>query len=273
MIHFVNIKTHPLVQKTYHYLVSQIADVYLISFPKSGRTWLRMLLAQYFSLKYNLKLNLDLYKMTFGKDLPNISTDPRIGNYAKHGGTKPLSITKNLHQKKIIFLVRDPKDVLVSYFFEWSKRRKLGYQKSLSSFIREDFTLPKIVQFMNLWGEEMQKRPDDFVLVRYEDLHQSTSLQLKRVLQFLDVAIDEALLEEAVSQSSFNNMLKMEASSKFGSDHRLTPTNKEDRNSYKMRKGKVGGYKSYFGPEDLTYINQRLGSLLPLFDYKNQLIS
>lgn len=250
--------THPWVEHVYHSLVGVSADAYIISFPKSGRTWVRMLLAQVLAREYGLKLNLDLYKMTLGRRIPNIATDPRTGNYARLGSAGDLKILHRFRNKKVIFLVRDPRDVLVSYYFEWNKRREMKYEKDIHSFIREDFTLPRIIAFMNLWAEEQRQHPEQFLQVSYESLHADTARELKRMLDFLQIPASEDTIPRAVEQSSFQSMLGMEKAQRFGDDHRLKPVNPTDRQTYKMRRGKVGGYVDYLTREDIHYIDQLL---------------
>ncbi|HLC81295.1 MAG TPA: sulfotransferase domain-containing protein [Candidatus Nanoarchaeia archaeon] len=261
------ILTQPLVEKTYHRLINPLIDAYIISFPKSGRTWVRMLLAQALSLEFNQKLNLDLYKMTLGSGLANIKTDPRTGNYRQAGGSKSLGVKRMFKNKKIIFLVRDPKDVLVSYYYEWTRRRDAAYEGKLAQFIREEFTLPAITEFMNSWAEEMERRPQDFLLVAYENLHRDPKLELQRMLNFLAISVSESSLTRAVEASSFDRMLQMEKINTFAGDHRLQAVNLNDQNSFKMRKGKVGGFKEILTGEDLSYVNSKLAGLNRRFGY------
>ena len=259
--------TRPLVQRSYHYLISKIIGCYIISFPKSGRTWLRMLLAQAISMKTGKRLTLDVYKMTFGSKIINVATDPRPGNYSSFNPDK-LKIPKQFKNKKIIFLVRDPRDVVVSYFFEWTKRRKLIYEKGLSDFIKEDFTLKQIVSYMNLWAEQMNKRENQFLMIKYENIHKNPRRELNRMLNFLKIEISENTKHEAVINSSFDNMFGMEKGEIFKGDHRLQPTNKEDRESYKMRKGKIGDHLNHFSKSDLDYVNNVIRNNLNLcFNY------
>lgn len=255
------------IQLVYHYFVSKTIDTYLISFPKSGRTWVRMLLAQVISLHTDKKLNLDLYKMTWGiKDLPNLSTDPRTGNYSTFK-PRPIKIDSKFKNKNIILLVRDPRDVLVSYYFEWTKRRELKYPGTISEFIREDFTLPQILQFMNVWAQEYKSREKDFLLIKYEDLHQDLFKQLKRIFSFLNVDFSDKMIEQAIHNSSFQQMQKMEREQVFKGDHRMQATDLSDKNSYKLRSGKIGDYLTYLTVEDLDYVNRKLGQLDFLYGY------
>ncbi len=257
----------PPIHKLYHFIVSQLTDMYIISFPKSGRTGVRMMLAKTIADAYNRQLNLDMYKMTLLSRIPNINTDPRIGNYSVQMN-KDVKITKTQKRKKIIFLVRDPKDVLVSYFFEWTKRRENKYNGTLSEFIREDFTLKRLIRFMNEWMEEKKRRNDEVLLVKYEDLHKDRQAQLKRMLDFAGIKASEAVITNVLEYTTFENMQKIEKECAFKGDHRLTATDAKDKDSFKMRKGKAGGYKEYLSSEDVDYINAEINeSLNPGFGY------
>ena len=265
MRHYV--LTRPLIQRSYHYLVSKIIGCYIVSFPKSGRTWLRMLLAQAVSMKTGKRLNLDIYKMTFGSNIVNVATDPRPGNYSSFKPDK-LKVPNNFKNKKIIFLVRDPRDIVVSYFFEWTKRRSLIYKMDLSNFIKEDFTLKQIVSYMNFWAEQMNSRKSQFLIIKYEDIHKNPKNELERALNFLKIDISEDTKNKAIINSSFNNMLDMEKGEQFKGDHRLQAVNKEDKNSYKMRKGKIGDYNNHFTSEDIKFVDKFISeNLNSCFEY------
>ena len=272
-MNFKNIRkivlTTPMVERVYHRLINPFIDAYIISFPKSGRTWIRMLLAQAISQEYGKKLNLDLYKMTWESDIPNIKTDPRTGNYAQFRGINFLGVKKMFKHKKIIFLVRNPKDVLVSYYYEWTKRRDLQYRGTLSAFIREDFTLPTIINFMNSWAKELEKRPQDVLLITYENLHNDPLKELQKTLKHLVISISDDNLRKAIALCSFENMQKMKKNNIFAGDHRLQAININDSDSFKMRKGKVDGYKEELSTGDLIYINGKLNTLNNVFNGLN----
>jgi hypothetical protein len=56
-------------------------------------------------------------------------------------------------------------------------------------------------------------------------------------------------------------MRQLERCGRFSSD-KLTPGDRDDPESYKTRRGKVGGYLDYFGSVDIDYLNRRLGTEL-----------
>jgi len=58
-----------------------------------------------------------------------------------------------------------------------------------------------------------------------------------------------------VSYACFANMQKLEASGQFPSK-RLVPGNVNDIDSFKVRRGKVGGYRDYLNTEDCAFLDQ-----------------
>lgn len=247
-----------------NYFSILISNACVVSFRKSGRTWLKMMLAKVFALKYGInKTSLEIQMMTLFKPAPNV--------FFSHGGSsvsnKKLDFRRILKRKKIIFLVRDPRDVIVSLFHDWTKRN-IHYEGNISDFIRNSsFGVNKIIDFMNNWIAEGDKRKEDFLLVKYEDMQENSHKELTKILDFLNIKVNDQILNEAIRYSSFENMRKMELTGKF-KDRRMRPENINDPNSYKTRKGKVGGYKEELSKEDITYLNRKVKeNLNQLFRY------
>jgi hypothetical protein len=79
-----------------HFLV----DIYILSFPKSGRTWLRVLLTKLFNLKFKTPLDLELFRITsVHPNLPTIQ-------FAHH----PFREDRMLTQGKVLY-VRNNRDI------------------------------------------------------------------------------------------------------------------------------------------------------------------
>jgi len=104
--------------------------------------------------------------------------------------------------------------------------------------------------------------------VRYEDIISDPISELDRVITFLELpGVKERTLTEAVEFASFKNMRKMEIEGIFQNGI-LNPADKADTDSYKTRKGRIGGYLDYLDQEEIDYLNKRIGEdLSPFFGY------
>lgn len=262
-------KIYDQLRNWYHH---KSCDIYIISFPKCGRTWLRLLIGKSIVEKFKLEdveknEILELYPLaSYRKDIPKI----RVSHDDDPQWKKPEEIEESktkYKNKKVIFLVRDPRDVLVSSYFQ-RKKRKNKFNGTLSEYLySQKGSVESIIKFYNIWFEN-RHIPEDFLLVRYEDMHEDTGRELKRVLDFIGFEnVESSIIDHAVSYASFDNMREMEKENKFNSN-RLKPGEKNDEESYKTRKGQVGGYVSYFGSSEIKFIDRKIdNSLLDYFNY------
>ena len=164
-------------------------DAFVVSYPKCGRTWLRMILARTSALQGAARggrRDGALLHMP-GGGLVKFEHDQ--GNWVPAPVTvERLSFNRAKYaEKKVVFLVRDPRDVLVSSWYHLTRRERI-FKGGLSGFVRDDLVgIGKVVAFMNLW---MANRavPAGFLLVRYEELHRDPAATVSRVLEFLDCA-------------------------------------------------------------------------------------
>lgn len=253
---------------------AELIDACIISFPKCGRTWLRLLIGKALSLHFGLEANGLTSELLEISELHRLH--PRIplievthDDNPHHKCPYELSTDKRRYRgKKVILLVRDPRDVIVSNYFEYTKRKGKhyagddNYQDDLSSYLRyERGSLDSFIRFYNIWARN-RHIPSHFRLVRYEDMHEDAARELRRVLEFLGFSrVGDVVVHEAVQFASFENMHKMEAQDALQSN-RLRPGDKNDPESYKTRRGKVGGYVDYLSKEDIIYLDQRIRAQL-----------
>lgn len=256
---------------------------YLVSFPKCGRTWLRLMMghaiAHHFEI-YDSDLETQMLELDA---LANL--DQRIPYILAMHDDHPqwkqpheLEHDKSGYEgKRVILLVRDPRDVVVSCFFEQTKRvgpyledlkqkadlqdfvdRLKPYQGSLSDYLDETVgSMATIIEYYNIWANN-RSVPAALLLVRYEDLHADPTGQLKRVLKFVGLPqIKSHVIQAAVDYAAFGNMQKMERENRFAS-FKLKPADEGDRESYKTRKGKVGGFTEYLTTDEIAHLNQQI---------------
>jgi len=246
------------------YAIHLQTDCYIISYPKCGRTWLRVLIGKALCTKFNIPENLLLktYDLTARAGI--------LRTQMGHDGA-PLKTGISYHllrfnkrafrRKKVIFLIRDIKDVLVSSYFQATKRIN-KFDGNISDFIRRDeYGVKKIVTFYNIWHEN-RNIPREFMLLRYEDMQSNTEDALSKVLKFLGAGdVEKSIVEKAVSYASFSNMKQMEKNKSFGKYNILTPKNENDDESYKVRRGVIGGYKDYLSDDDINYIDNMISEM------------
>ena len=240
-------------------------DRLVVSFPKSGRTWLRVLLAGVEAERTRQPLE-KVAADWLRRDAPELAGRPVLFTHAlasSHG--EPLQhvavFLSYVADRARVFLVRDPRDAVVSYYFQQVKRRGGDWgdvPDGLSAFARHPFYgVDRIVGLLNASQRAFESGSGPALIVSYEALHAEPVVSLARVLRFLgagEVAVP--VLERAVEFARFDNMRKLEERGALSG--RLRPADPNDPESFKTRKGRVGGYREYFDGEDVAWIESRI---------------
>ena len=179
--------------------------------------------------------------------------------------------------KPILLVVRDPRDQMVSLFFHLKKRTGT-FQGDLPELLRHPvFGVKRVVSIMNRWINEWGEH-SRLHLLRYEDARRDPETTFATALRFLlpTLALDPAALARAVEISSFENMRRLEAGTKDAqgtelvadlNTEALRPKDAADPDSYKVRRGKVGGFADYLAPSEIEYLNSVVAGLDPRFGY------
>lgn len=238
-------------------------EVFVFSFPKSGRTWLTVLIGKALCLHYGYPEENIPRTLAFTKKI-KAERDPAIR--VTGFGHDRSSLDHKLHYremsgdksefagKDVIFLVRDPKDVVVSYYFQATKRNKV-FAGSLSEFVRDEtMGIRKVLAFNKNWYDNRDV-PRRFQLFTYEQMHEDPHGVLRTTLEIMGVAgVTDAVIDEAVRYGSFDNMRRLEQRNELGAEL-LKPQDPDDPESFKVRKGEIGGHREYLSDEDIAYID------------------
>jgi len=250
----------------------KLIDYYIVSHPKAGRTWLRTILAKAIAEHFKVPMQLNLLTIRrYNRRIPGIEfTHAKAGvKYRLRSPGRPeFTIPWHIKRKPVVFLARDPRDTVVSFYYQARKRRG-AYNGSISEFIRDErLGIDSVVDFMNVWAGYIKENPDRVLLISYEQLHMDTVNTVRRVLDFVNLgSVSDETIRSAVTFASFENLRKLETQGYF-QDEILRPADPSDPNSYKVRKGKIGSYLEELDGGDIEYVEQAIGRLDPLFGYK-----
>jgi len=250
-------------------------DAIILSIPKSGRTWLRAFLCAYFCRRFGLEFTLrpgryalpGFPRIVFSHDMFEHRTK---GDRWDRIRGKYLVPRRELNRAKIILLARDPRDCFVSLYLQLTRRDPNAVklrQKTVGEMLRDEkFGMRAIVDTMNNWLKEFSHR-DNFTLVRYEALRASPEERFRDLLAHLGESSPEpSIFQQALEFSRFENMQKLEAAGAFDSNI-LHPGDVRDPESFKVRRGKVGGYREYLSAEDQKFAEAALTKLDRRFGY------
>lgn len=186
-------------------------DIFIVSYPRSGNTWTRFLIA---NLVYTHK---NVSFLNIEKLIPDSSSQ---SNRALKSTPRPRIIKTHCYfdhrYGKTIYIVRDPRDVVLSNYDFQRKYQQIEDQYSLHRYV-DDYVCGRLVSAdWGTWRENVASwvytrgQSKEFLLVRYEDLLDDTVSELGRIAHFLGADCSDANLRRAVELSSADRMRKLE---------------------------------------------------------------
>lgn len=251
-------------------------EAIVVSIAKSGRTWVRAFLCAYYCKRFGHSFTLQpqqykdvrIPKIVYSHDLFEARTKGDLWDRLRGKYLIPAS---ELQRAPIILLARDPRDAFVSHYVQLVRRARETpnelKEKRIGDLLRDrTFGIEFIVTTMNRWLNEFSSR-QNFTLLRYETLRADPAANFRFLLAVLgEGAPDPNAFAHALEFSDFANMKKLEAAGAFDSKI-LRPGDVKDPESFKVRRGKIGGYREYLSEEDQLYAARAIGRLDARFDY------
>jgi len=276
----------------------------IVGYPKSGNTWLGYLLSNYFGVPYydcsleEKLLSVQDNKLLAGakdynekfrgmeRSTVNKSIESILKTHALPGHIEkdcPIFLKNIGYMKKdpVVLIVREPKDVAVSFFYYSFLRlygtQKVKIKKQLFSFLpyyfREWFfktfyfkkfvlhIASKWLKFNYLW---LRQTP---VIIKYEDLTKNPHNTIKYLLESLGLEWDADLAAKSIDYCSFDNLRKNEENISKKRGKYLTV-----KNEYFFRKGIAGDWVNHFPPclrEEFDSITKKVVSQLYKVEVSN----
>ena len=243
------------------------ARAVIVSPPKSGRTWLRVFLAAYAGFREGrpperrIEQSEHALAVLFAHDRWEHAAAPWSALLLG----RCLVPVERRRNARIVLLVRDPRDALVSLHFQLTRRDR-WFSGTLDDMLAHPvFGIRRFIDVMNGWAREWHGH-ERTLLLRYEDLMQDPRTGFETFVRFALGGVDTRALDEALTFSTFERMQELEASGYF-EDRMLRGARASDPDSFKVRRGKVGIYRDHYSPASLAFVERELLRLDRRFGY------
>jgi hypothetical protein len=267
--------------------IANRAGLLIIGHPKSGNTWLKVMISRLYQVRHGLGASLLINSDELALKDPAIPRLAASNGHYSYEGIIGRALAEDapdcpLRHKPVILLARNPCDIAVSWYFQFTKRQSAHKQELINHFIehpidrhtiaiwdfvrQSDIGLEFLIEYLNTW-ERRLARLERSAVVRYEDLRAEPAQVLGQITRLMGESFSDQELHEAVEFAAFDNLKKLEGKGFFHQGG-MTLRNPKDPEAFKVRRGKVGGYRDYFSPEQVAELEGLVRSRLsPRFGY------
>ena len=232
--------------------------IWLASYPKSGNTWVRAIISSLlysddgiFKFSFLKKIdqfpekkyfkdfvkdfgNFDLIKKNWILAQDKINLNNNIKIFKTHQGKYTVNnddFTNNENTKAIIYIVRDPRNIVTSISNHFTKsvneslkfmlsNSVIGDNKSFEESIKDKNS--RMLTLLGKWNDHYRswtRKKDNLLLIRYEDLILNPKSEINRISMFLknymEFKVNNEKLDNIIKTTSFENLKKLEKEETF----------------------------------------------------------
>ena len=226
------------------------SDIYLVSYPKSGNTWLRFMLAAYLTKALDMPYEANWF--TVREIIPDVQVDRKVALtnlVKKRYGSRIIKSHSPYKReyKRVILLTRRPEDAITSCYRYFRTNNYIAASVSLREFIEHH------EMGMKGWNEHTLGWLSHYKVgsvirhYSYEDLKTKTAETLGLIVDLLGLPVVENYISYAVQVGSRENMARSE------SLHRSSVALSQQNERF-VGEGRIGGADMIASDEDVSYI-------------------
>ncbi|CAL1274355.1 unnamed protein product [Larinioides sclopetarius] len=251
------------IQEEYETYEARNDDIYVVSYPKTGTTWLQeivYLIHSNVDIKSALTLGLNKRFPYIEHSMTNFSEVKNMGSPRLLKTHLPYScLPEDILQKqcKMIYITRNPRDVAVSYYHFACMLKETQYKGNFEQFFQRfyfDRTTysPFLLHNLEFWNHRNDK---NVLFLFYEDLKRDITSNLKKIAAFLDHKLSPEDLISIKEHTDFKSMAKTESTA-------LSEDSSIGNKGSFYRKGQVGDWKNYFTQDMIQMLDDKVNEVL-----------
>jgi len=240
-------------------------DTFIVSYPRSGNTWVRFLVANLLHPTKTVSF------ANIEKFVPDC--EAKSSRYLRKV-PRPRIIKSHEYfdhrYPKVLYIVRDPRDVVLSYYDFERKYRHIDDAYPLPKYV-SDFVAGRLSsRGWGTWGENAgswissRMRQDTFLLLRYEDMKEDASGAVQKIAKLFNIQAEEERIKMVLERSSAQRMRQLEERE---SEQWVSTRGKRADIPF-IRSAVTGGWRSKLSANSIAEIEDAWGPLMKSLDYE-----
>jgi hypothetical protein len=229
------------------------ADVILLSYPRSGNSWTRYLIAdlvlQHHHFATATELPIDSVTV-----IPSIYTQDLETIWDERLNQLPYRIIKShehvdVGTRKIIYVFRQPADVLTSFYYFRLNHPDPKVVEKLANRDIDQFCQEEVNLWITHLDKALQRHDEDsqsICWICYEKLHQDPQTILNKVVTFLNLETASIDVPKAIENHAYANRVKV-----------VKETANDKELTFNLRSGSVGTSRKALSPETQALIQEK----------------